>query len=195
VIKARPAYWNVSARVLVRAVVFDGLGVGHPAVTALLDVLAPIAVAELQYGEALRNGFNDEHTDDRALPEFPILDGPIHWLGTGILTEVTAALVGDTPAAEEIAVLSQALEGTMPCVPGSVVARALADAVNPGKKAKLSSELLSPFGFTPIGNPLDILCSAKVVAPGDVLRGGLAVLCALVSLSDNRAGVMGRRVA
>ena len=38
---ADPAHWNVAASALVRAVVFDGLGLDHPAVSTLLEVLAP----------------------------------------------------------------------------------------------------------------------------------------------------------
>ena len=52
VISADPGHWNVATAVLVRAVVFDGLRVDHPAARMLLDVLAPAAEAELAYGEA-----------------------------------------------------------------------------------------------------------------------------------------------
>jgi len=52
VIAADPAHWNVATDALVRAVVFDGLGPDHPAVSRLLEVLAPIAEAELAYRKA-----------------------------------------------------------------------------------------------------------------------------------------------
>jgi len=52
VIAADPAHWNVATDALIRAVVYDGLGLDHPAVRTLLEVLAPIAAAELAYGEA-----------------------------------------------------------------------------------------------------------------------------------------------
>src|SRR6266849_8561168 len=42
VIAADPAHWNVAASALIRAVIFDGLGLDHPAVS---EVLAPIAEA------------------------------------------------------------------------------------------------------------------------------------------------------
>ena len=48
VIAADPVHWNVATDALVRAVVFDGLGLDHPAVRTLLDVLAPVAEAELE---------------------------------------------------------------------------------------------------------------------------------------------------
>ena len=51
-IAADPAHWNVAASALVRAVVFDGLGLDHPAVHSLLEVLVPIAEAELAYRKA-----------------------------------------------------------------------------------------------------------------------------------------------
>ncbi len=49
VIAADPAHWNVAASALVRAVVFDGLALDHPAVRSLFEVLAPIAEAELAF--------------------------------------------------------------------------------------------------------------------------------------------------
>jgi hypothetical protein len=52
VIAADPVHWNVATDALVRAVVFDGLGLDHPAVRELLEVLAPIAEAELAYRKA-----------------------------------------------------------------------------------------------------------------------------------------------
>jgi hypothetical protein len=73
-----PAQWSVADSVLVRAVVFDGLRVDHPAVSRLLDVLAPVAEAELAYEEALEDyssGWDEER------PEFPWMDGPVFLLG------------------------------------------------------------------------------------------------------------------
>jgi hypothetical protein len=46
---ADPGQWSAAASVLVRAVVFDRLRVDHPAVSRLLNVLAPIAEAELAH--------------------------------------------------------------------------------------------------------------------------------------------------
>ncbi|MDA8286627.1 MAG: hypothetical protein M0Z42_25770 [Actinomycetota bacterium] len=46
-IRGDPAQWSVTAWVLVRAVMLNGLRVEDPAVAALLGVLAPVAEAEL----------------------------------------------------------------------------------------------------------------------------------------------------
>jgi len=67
VIAANPAHWNVAVSALVRAIVFDGLTLDHPAVGMLLEVLAPIAEAELAYGEGIeawlyRGGSNRRRT-------------------------------------------------------------------------------------------------------------------------------------
>jgi hypothetical protein len=53
VIAADPAHWNVAADALIRAVVHDGLEPDHPAVRTVLEMLAPVAEAELAYGEAV----------------------------------------------------------------------------------------------------------------------------------------------
>jgi hypothetical protein len=45
-IMSDPAQWRVAAEVLVRAVVFDGLPVDHPAVSRLLGVLEELADAQ-----------------------------------------------------------------------------------------------------------------------------------------------------
>ena len=79
VIMTDPAQWSVAASVLVRAVVFDGLRVGHLAVSRLLDVLAPVAEAELAYEEALEDW--EYSRWDEARPEFPWMDGPVFLLG------------------------------------------------------------------------------------------------------------------
>jgi hypothetical protein len=52
VIAADPAHWNVAASALLRAIVYDDLGLDHPAVSRLLEVLAPLAEAELAYHKA-----------------------------------------------------------------------------------------------------------------------------------------------
>ncbi|MGH3180035.1 MAG: hypothetical protein ACRDPF_39955 [Streptosporangiaceae bacterium] len=65
-IAAHPAHWNVATQALIRAVVYDGLGPDHPAVSTVLEVLAPIAEAELAYGEA-------DQPSDAELPQ-PIGD-------------------------------------------------------------------------------------------------------------------------
>jgi hypothetical protein len=83
VIAANPAHWNIATSALVRAVIFDGLALDHPAVSMLLEVLAPIAEAELVHGLAI------EAWLDRGGPysgepgsEFPEQDGPVYLRST-----------------------------------------------------------------------------------------------------------------
>lgn len=60
-IAADPVHWDVAADALIRAVVFDGLRLDHPAVSMLLNALAPVAEAEVlerikhDRGDTLRN--------------------------------------------------------------------------------------------------------------------------------------------
>ena len=94
-IAADPAHWNVATDALVRAVVFDGLGLDHPAVSTLLEVLAPIAEAELAYRKAADAAIYQIATDwDEDEPEFPKLDGPVFLLGTCVLVDAVWAAVG-----------------------------------------------------------------------------------------------------
>lgn len=132
---------------------------------------------------------------DTARPLFPVLDGPAFLLGMGVLVDVTRALVGDSPQREELAVLSRGLDGAIPGVPGSVVADALADAVGGRYLRVLPPELLQHVGPAPIVNPLEILVIAGVVAPGDALRAGLAILSSVVILCENDAQSTGKQVA
>jgi hypothetical protein len=66
----------VAASVLVRAIVFDDLRVDHPAVSRLLDALAPIAEAELAHEQDLEDRYASRW-DEEEKPEFPELDGPV----------------------------------------------------------------------------------------------------------------------
>jgi hypothetical protein len=80
----------------------------------------------------------------------------------GVLVEVTRAVAGDSPADEELAVLSRALDGTIPGVPGSVVAGALTDAANPPSPRDLPAGLLKWTGSRPGGDPGE----SKAASPG-----------------------------
>jgi hypothetical protein len=98
VIAADPVHWNVATDALVRAVVFDGLGLDHPAVRELLEVLAPIAEAELAYRKAADAAMYQIGTDtDDDEPEFPEQDGPVFLLGACVLVDAVWAAVGDDP--------------------------------------------------------------------------------------------------
>lgn len=126
-------------------------------------------------------------------PEFPVLDGPASLLGRAVLGEVTKALISDQPAAEELAVLSRALDGTIPGVAGSVVAGAMIDAARLPDLRELPAEVLrrSP----PIDNPLEILVAAGVIAPGDELRAGLSILAALIRMGESELASPRRHAA
>ena len=77
----------MASTVLVRGVVFDGLRVDHPAVSGLLDTLAPVAEAELAYLQDL----DDRHWSrwEEEKPEFPENDGPVFLIGTCALGDAT----------------------------------------------------------------------------------------------------------
>jgi hypothetical protein len=194
VILGDPAHWNVATRVLVRAVVFDGLKLGEAAVSALLDVLTPVVTAELSYHQVQRARRVNPQRREATRPMFPVLDGPALLLGMGVLADVTRALVGDNPQFEELAVLSRGLDGAIPGVPGSVVADALVDAVSGRYLRVLPPELLQHIDPAPIVNPLEILAMEELL-PGDALRAGLAILSSVVVLCENDALSTGKQVA
>lgn len=192
---ADPAYWNVATKALVRAVAFDGLEPGHPALNAVLALLAPVATTELGYGQALREWLRDGRPAGRREPEFPVLDGPVLLLGIGALVHLTQALAGAIPGEPELAVLSRALDGTIPGAAGSVVAEALTEALNPRYLRGLPDELRQPLGRPPYANPLETLVTAGVVAPRNVLPAGLAILRALINLCQNEATPISHKAA
>lgn len=174
VIAANPAHWNIAMSALVRAVVFDGLTVDHPAVSMLLCVLAPIAEAELAFARA-------DWDDDG--PEFPTLDGPVYLLGERTLVDTVWAAVGDDPLGEVIKVLIRALAGAVPVLDAQVAADALIGAFADNYRCERSEDLeeLERIGY-PGGNALENLVDAGAVAPADILPAGLTILPALARL-------------
>jgi hypothetical protein len=194
VIIADPAQWRVAASVLVRAAVFDGLRVGHPAVSGLLDVLAPIAVAELAHEHALEAwGFSGWDEEER--PEFPELDGPVFQIGCA-LGDATLAVVGEDSLSEVLSALAPALDGTVPGLEG----RAVADILTGGRATPYVCELpeyvLKRMQRTfSVGGALLELADARVVAPRDILRVGLTILSVLAALCKSDSVSILRRVA
>lgn len=88
-IAADPANWNVATDALIRAVSYDGLGLNHPAVSTLLEVLVPIA----------------EPNWDKDLPEFPEEDGLVFQLGGCALVDAVWAVVGVDSLSDVLGVL------------------------------------------------------------------------------------------
>ena len=108
VIAADSAYWNVATNALIRAVAYDGLGLDHPSVSALLEILTPIAETELASKD-----------------EFPAQDGPVFLLGTCTLRAAVAAAAGDDSPADIRAILAPALDDAVPSLDGQTAADAL----------------------------------------------------------------------
>jgi hypothetical protein len=105
VIAADPAHWNIAVSALIRAVIFDGLTLDHPPVSALLDVLAPIVRAEQAYARAMdAKLYSIGPFDDDAEPDFPELDGPVYLLGGRALVDATWTAVGDDPLSDVLRV-------------------------------------------------------------------------------------------
>ncbi len=78
----------------------------HPAVRRLLEILAPIAEAELAYNEAADAAMSRPGLDwDEDLPEFPDLDGPVFLLGACALVDAFWAVVGDDLLGDVLGVL------------------------------------------------------------------------------------------
>jgi len=183
VIAADPAHWNIAMSALVRAVVFDGLTLDHPAVSMLLGVLAPIAEAELAYARAEASMYSTGADWDDDVPEFPTLDGPVYLLGERTLVDTVWAAVGDDPLGEVITVLIQALDGVVPGLDARVAADALIGAFADYYRCERPGDLeeLERIGY-PGGNALENLVDAGAVAPAGILPAGLAILPVLARL-------------
>jgi hypothetical protein len=183
VIAADPAHWNVAANALIRAVAFDGLGLDHPAVSTLLEVFAPIAEAELAYGEAADAAMYGGYVDWDDEPEFPEDDGPVFLVGGCALMDATWAAVGEDSLSEVLGVLVPVLDAVVPGLDGQVTADALIGAFarefrceQPG-----DAEVLERIGDVQ-GNALVNLVRAGAVPPRDALPVALQLLSALAEL-------------
>jgi hypothetical protein len=184
VIAADSAHWNVAANAMIRAVVFGSIALDHPAVRALLEILAPVAEAELAYGKATDAWTNapERNWDDDA-PEFPEQDGPVFLLGACALMDALWAVVGEDPLTEVRRVLLPALAAAVPGLDPDVAADALIGAFAEHYRCELpgDAELLQRIGH-PGGDPLENLVTAGAVRPADILSAGLAILAALARL-------------
>jgi hypothetical protein len=197
VIAADPAHWNVATDALVRAVVFDGLGLDHPAVSKLLEVLAPIAEAELAYRKAADAAMYQIGTDwDEDEPEFPELDGPVFLLGTCVLVDAVWAAVGEDPLTDVLGVLLPVLDAAVPGVDSQVAADALVGAFSTEYRCEQpgDDEVLGGIKRHS-GDALENLATAGAVPPSDVLPVGLTILSALAQLCRSDSASVLQRAA
>ncbi len=196
VITADPAHWNVAADALIRAVAFDGLGLDHPAVRTLLEVLAPIAEAELAYRKAADAAMYQIGTDwDEDEPEFPELDGPVFLLGKCALVDAVWAVVGEDPLSDVLGVLVPVLDDAVPGLDGQVAADAFIGAFATEYRCEQpgDAEVLERIEYRG-GDALENLVAASAVPPRDVLRVGLTLLSALTQLCRSDSASLLQRV-
>ena len=197
VIAADPAHWNVATDALVRAVVFDGLGPDHPAVSRLLEVLAPIAEAELAYRKAADAAMYQIGTAwDEDEPEFPEQDGPVFLLGTCALVDAVWAAVGDDPLTDVLGVLLPVLDAAVPGVDSQVAAGALVGAFSTEYRCEQpgDDEVLGRIkGYG--GDALENLAAAAAVPPSELLPVGLTILSALTQLCRSDSASVIERAA
>jgi hypothetical protein len=202
VIAASSVHWAVATNALIRAVVLDDLRPDQLVVSMLLDVLGPIAEAELAYGGAIEAWVELHPARWRKAepqepePEFPEEDGPVLLLD-GALVDATWAVVGEDPLSEVHAVLVRVLGDAAPGLEGRVVADALIGAFareyrceGPG-----DAELLDQIGQGVSSEPLENLIAAKAVPARGVLRAGLTILSALAELCSSDSVSILRRQA
>ena len=94
----------------------------------LLEVLAPVAEAELAYRKAADAAMYQIGTDWDDEPEFPEQDGPVFLLGACVLVDAVWAAVGDDPLSDVLGVLLPVLHAAVPGVDSQVAADALVGA-------------------------------------------------------------------
>lgn len=174
------------ASVLVRAVVFDGLPPGDPAVGAILEHLAPVTEWEAgHFGRPVSDAEAEE-----------VVTGPAWIIGSALMEAARAVIAEDRigPVLDFLEpVLDAALAplGLPAGLTGAAVARALACATarayfftDPGDTALLNQ--LDPDASTS-ENPLETLVTGTLLAPRDALVAGLAALAALAGLCRTNA--------
>ena len=182
-IAADPVHWPLATSVLIRAVIFDGLTPGHPAVSALLEEFTRVVEAEVAHMQDTDDDLCDiEPFENYRLVRFPELDGPVYLLGRA-LTEAVWATVGDDWLADVDRVLQAALDGVVPGLDAPLLVDALIAA---------SYTHAGPPGTQPLhqlmnlsDNPLEILALGGKALPKDILRVGLLMLSALARLCQS----------
>ncbi len=179
-IAADPAHWEIAVQALIRGIIFDGLGLDHPAMSALLEALAPVAQAELAFHEAADAAMYDWDEDE---PEFPEEDGPVFAIGGCALVDAVWAAVGEDPLTDVLGVMRAALADAVPGVDAQAVADALigAFAVEYRCEQPGDAEVLERIECDD-GDVLRNLVAAEAIMPADVLPLGLTILNALARL-------------
>jgi hypothetical protein len=150
-----PAHWTIAAEALIRALVFDGLTLEHPAVRAVLEPLTSVAEDEVEYMQ-----------DDDEEVGFPVMDGPVLLIGRA-LTETVWAIAGNDSLADVGGALESALDGAVPGLEADSLVGALLPVPSDSD------------------NPLELLIVDGEVRPRDILPVGLLVLSALARLGQS----------
>jgi hypothetical protein len=196
VIHADSAHWSAAIQALIRAVAFDGLELHHPAVRRLLEILLPVAEAELAYNEIFdvvvsRPGLNW----DEDLPYFPELDGPLFLLGACVLVEAFGAVVGDDLFGDVLGVLLPALEDAIPGLDGQVAADALIGAFAVHHDCDQPGNAEVKERTTSCGDVLGDLAAAGAVPTELVLPVGLTMLSVLADFCRSDSASILQRTA
>lgn len=195
-ITADPGHWNVATRALIRAVAFDGLGLDHPAVRRLLEILTPVAETELAYNEIAYAAMHRQVWDWDADEDFPELDGPVFLLGACALVDAVWAAVGEDPLSDVLGLLMSALETAVPGLDAQAAADALIGAFATEYRCEQpgDDEILDRIKNRS-GNALENLVAAGALPAADVLPAGLAILSALAHLCQSDSASVLQRTA
>lgn len=190
-IAADPRHWTIATEALIRALVFDGLTLDHPAVGALLEALTSVVEAEIAHMQAMDDdvySIGPFDNDDEV--GFPALDGPVFLLGRALVEAVWSA-VGDDSLADVDGVLELALDEVIPGLDAPLLVSALIAA---------SYTREDPAGGRPLhqrlnlsDNPLELLALDDEMPPKDILPVGLLMLSTLAQLcQSDSASVLNR---
>lgn len=191
------SHWDVATRALIRAVTFDDLGLDHPAVGKVLEILAPIVETELAYNKVADAAMNGDGLNwDEDLAGFPELDGPVFLLGVCALVEAFAAVVAEDLLGDVRGVLLPALEAAVPDLDAQLAADALigAFAVEFDCGQPENAEVMAGIKSHG-GNALENLVTNGGVPPAGVLPAGLAILSVLAELCRTDSDSVLKRTA